>query len=162
MLNFGASKPRVRGGLGPRGPLDPHLHPQTKLRKGNVFTPVCQSFCSQGACMAGGHEWHGVCMAGGHAWQRGHVWQGACVVGECMVGGHVWQGGMHGRGTCMAGGIHGRDHAWWGGACVVGDICGRGHVWRGHVWQRACMTWHFNETSESLVTSCICMHKVHS
>ena len=22
--------------------------PQTKLRKGNVFTPVCQSFCSQG------------------------------------------------------------------------------------------------------------------
>ena len=21
--------------------------PQTKLRKGNVFTPVCQSFCSQ-------------------------------------------------------------------------------------------------------------------
>ena len=25
MLNFGASKPRVRGGPGPRGPLDPHL-----------------------------------------------------------------------------------------------------------------------------------------
>ena len=23
--------------------------PQTKLRKGNVFTPVCQSFCSQGS-----------------------------------------------------------------------------------------------------------------
>ena len=22
--------------------------PQTKLRKGNVFTPVCQSFCLQG------------------------------------------------------------------------------------------------------------------
>ena len=25
MLNFGASKPRVKGGLGPRGPLDLHL-----------------------------------------------------------------------------------------------------------------------------------------
>ena len=25
--------------------------PQTKLRKGNVFTPVCQSFCSQGGCL---------------------------------------------------------------------------------------------------------------
>ena len=25
MLNFGASKPRVKGGPGPRGPLDPHL-----------------------------------------------------------------------------------------------------------------------------------------
>ena len=30
--------------------------PQTKLRKGNVFTPVCQSLCSQGGlpqCMLG-------------------------------------------------------------------------------------------------------------
>ena len=25
-----------------------HYRPQTKLRKGNVFTPVCQSFCTQG------------------------------------------------------------------------------------------------------------------
>ena len=25
----------------------PSLQPATKLRKGNVFTPVCQSFCSQ-------------------------------------------------------------------------------------------------------------------
>ena len=25
-----------------------HYRPQTKLRKGNVFTPVCQSFCSRG------------------------------------------------------------------------------------------------------------------
>ena len=31
MLNFGASKPRVRGGPGPRGPpLDPHLPFQVK------------------------------------------------------------------------------------------------------------------------------------
>ena len=21
---------------------------------------------------------------------RGHVWQGACVVGACMAGGHMW------------------------------------------------------------------------
>ena len=25
-----------------------YYRPQTKLRKGNVFTPVCQSFCSRG------------------------------------------------------------------------------------------------------------------
>ena len=33
-----------------------YYRPQTKLRKGNVFTPVCQSFCSQGGllqCMLG-------------------------------------------------------------------------------------------------------------
>ena len=30
MLNFGASKPRVKGGPGPPGPpLDPHLHLET-------------------------------------------------------------------------------------------------------------------------------------
>ena len=28
-----------------------HYRPQTKLREGNVFTPVCQSFCSQGGCL---------------------------------------------------------------------------------------------------------------
>ena len=32
MLNFGASKPRVRGGPGPRPPLDPHLISQYALR----------------------------------------------------------------------------------------------------------------------------------
>ena len=30
------------------GPKTYYYHPQTKLRKGNVFTPVCQSFCSHG------------------------------------------------------------------------------------------------------------------
>ena len=30
--------------------LSYYYHPQMKLRKGNVFTPVCQSFCSQGRC----------------------------------------------------------------------------------------------------------------
>ena len=51
-------------------------------REGNVFTPVCKSFCSQGACVA---KW------GWRAWQRG-----ACVVkwGMCGEGGHVWQRGL--------------------------------------------------------------------
>ena len=30
-----------------------YYRPQTKLRKGNVFTPVCQSFCSQGGSAPG-------------------------------------------------------------------------------------------------------------
>ena len=29
-----------------------YYRPQTKLRKGNVFTPFCQSFCSQGGVPA--------------------------------------------------------------------------------------------------------------
>ena len=53
--------------------------PQTKLREGNVFTPVCESFCSQGGGITGG--WR--------AWQRGM----ACVAkggGMCGEGGCVW------------------------------------------------------------------------
>ena len=56
---------------------------QTKLREGNVFTPVCQSVhrgaCMQGACVVGAcmaGDMHGRCMAGGawgHAWW-GHAW----------------------------------------------------------------------------------------
>ena len=38
-----------------------------KLRQGNVFTPVCQSFCSQGACIVGACVAEGACMAGGVA-----------------------------------------------------------------------------------------------
>ena len=50
-----------------------------KLRKGNVFTPVSQSFCSLGG---GEGAWQGACVAGGH------VWQG---MGACMAGGHALQ-----------------------------------------------------------------------
>ena len=83
------------------------LPPANEVCEGYVFTPVCQSFCSQG-----GHAWlwEGVCVvAGGHVW----LW-GACMVaggdvwvlGVCVVGGkrgHVWlQWGMHGcGGACM-------------------------------------------------------------
>ena len=79
--------------------------PQTKLQRGNVFTPVCHSVC-RGACVAGG-AWQGACMTGSmHRGGRGHVW------GVCMAG------GMCGRGVCMVGGegMHGRRD---------GHCCGR-------------------------------------
>ena len=31
MLNFGASKPRVKGGPGPRAPLDPRLNNDSEI-----------------------------------------------------------------------------------------------------------------------------------
>ena len=63
-----------------------------KLRKGNVFTPVCQSFMGGKACVAGGMHGGGTCMVGGVR-GRGHAWQGACV-----MGGIAWQGEV-----CVAG-----------------------------------------------------------
>ena len=93
--------------------------------EGYVFTPVCQSFCSQG----GMHGCRGVCMVvegGGMYGCRGHAWLqgGMCgCKGVCMVA----RGGMHGCG----------GHAWlWGcgwllGSCmVVGGVLGCG----GHAW----------------------------
>ena len=50
--------PRLKkaGGTHPTGMLSCY-HPQTKLQKRNVFTPVCQSFCLKGGslpqCMLG-------------------------------------------------------------------------------------------------------------
>ena len=41
--------------------------PQTKLRKGNVVTSVCQEFCPGGGCLEGdvhGRGDGGACMAG--------------------------------------------------------------------------------------------------
>ena len=94
------------------------LPPANKGCEGYVFTPVCQSFCSQG----GLRGW-GACMVA-----RGGMcgcW-GACVV----AGGCVWLlGGMHGcRGVCMVAG----GHAW-----LLGGMCGCWEVsvvaW-GHAW----------------------------
>ena len=83
--------------------MSSYYRPQTKLRKGNVSTPVSQSFCSQVGCTAGVRM-----MA-------------ACEAGECMVGSVA--GGVHGGGMCC------RGHAWQGacvvGACVAGGVCGR-------------------------------------
>ena len=58
------------------------LPPATKFRQGNVFTPVCQSFCSQGEC-----AWQGVYMAGG---------RGVCGRGAGCV---WWGGALHGEGV---------------------------------------------------------------
>ena len=57
------------------------LPPANEVCEGYVFTPVSQSFCSQGGCA----WWWGACVVGGHAW-----------LGVC-----AWKGGMHGRGACM-------------------------------------------------------------
>ena len=47
------------------GKLDLHFYrPQTKLRKGNVFTSVCQEFCQQG----GGGQCPDPGPGGGSAW----------------------------------------------------------------------------------------------
>ena len=71
--------------------------PQTKLRKGNVFTSMCQKFC----------------------WGGGHVWQGACVAGGMCGRENVHgRGDMCGRGACMAGG---GMCVWGGGVCVAGE-----------------------------------------
>ena len=46
--------------------------------------------CGQrGACMAGGHVWHGGVHGRGGMYGRG----------ACVAGGHAWQGGVHGRGV---------------------------------------------------------------
>ena len=57
MLNFGASKPRVKGG--PPGSAPAHTEiiniyrPTTKLRENNVFTGVCPSTGGGGMDMPG-------------------------------------------------------------------------------------------------------------
>ena len=94
------------------------LPPANEVCEGYVFTPVSQSFCSQG----GGRAWlwgGGAWLQGGMHGCRGCAWLwGACMVvgsvhgcggcawlwGACVVvGGHVWlQGGVHGcGGACM-------------------------------------------------------------
>ena len=89
----------------------------TKLRQGNVFTPVCHSFCL-GVCVWWGERaWQGACEAGGkvmflHLSVILFMGEG-CMAEACMEG-HVWQGFMHGRGHVWQGGC-----AWWG-ACVAG------------------------------------------
>ena len=63
----------------------PLLPSANEVAESNVFTPVCQSFCSQGGMHGRG------CVAGGHSWQ-----------GACMVGG-MCGGDMCGRGASLAG-----------------------------------------------------------
>ena len=71
-----------------------------KLWQGNVFTPVCQSFCVAGGR---GHRWPlggervvcgrggGKYMAGGDAWPVDiHGWGCAWPGGVCMAMGSAW------------------------------------------------------------------------
>ena len=45
-----------------------NYRPQTKLRKGYIFTPVCHSVpIGRGGMRGRGHVWWGTCMAEGHA-----------------------------------------------------------------------------------------------
>ena len=57
MLNFGASKPRVKGGLGPGAPLDPHLgwvcvwYPSMPCRfPGHTWGGEVEGGSGQGGC----------------------------------------------------------------------------------------------------------------
>ena len=60
-----------------------YLPSANEVCEGYVFTPVCQSFCSQGGMCDGGHAWHGdAYVAGGDMHGKG------CMHG----GGHAWQG----------------------------------------------------------------------
>ena len=94
------------------------LPPANEVCEGYVFTPVSQSFCSQGgACVVVGGGVRGcreACMVAGD-------------VHGC--GGHAWLWGV-----CMVvGGVHGC----WGACVVVGGMCGcRGvcMVVGGHAW----------------------------
>ena len=72
------------------------LLPQTKLREGNVFTPVCQSFCSQerDGVSAWCHFLSG-CLVPCSFW-RG---RGSFVLGICVWGGGLCPGGSLSRGV---------------------------------------------------------------
>ena len=115
-----------------------YLPPTNEVCEGYVFTPVCQSFCSQGgggargcqgACMvARGHAW----LWGGCAWFWGDAWLLGGMRG-CKGGVHGCRGvcGCRGacvvvRGVCGCGGMHGCRggvHVC-GGECVVaGQVC---------------------------------------
>ena len=57
-----------------------HYRPQTKLRKGNVFTSVCQDLCSRGGILA--YTGQGVSD------------QGVSAQGECLPSAGIYPGGF--------------------------------------------------------------------
>ena len=71
------------------------LPPANEVCGGYVFTGVCLSTGGQCAWQGGMHG-RGVCGRGGHAWQRRRV----CVAGDMHGRGHVWQG------ACVVGVMH--------------------------------------------------------
>ena len=83
--------------------------------QGNIFTSVCQEFCSQGGLVPGGHlvlgEGGCLVLEGCLVW--GVAWSGGCLVlGGCLVWGSVENpprtataaGGMHPTGmhSCLS------------------------------------------------------------
>ena len=65
-----------------------HYRPQTELREGNVFTGVCESFCSQ-ACF---YLWYQT-LSGGRGMSRG--WVGMSRRGYVWKGGYVQVGWVY-------------------------------------------------------------------
>ena len=75
-----------------------------KLRKGNVFTPVSQSFCSHGGVRGRRHSWQGDMHGGGCMHGRGHVWWRACMAGDIHSRGVAYVAeGMRGGGCARRG-----------------------------------------------------------
>ena len=68
----------------------------------NIFTPVCQSFCSQGVGWADAWFRGGVSSRGGVAWSRGGLLPGRGVPGPRGVSAAVgaWSGGVSAPGGC--------------------------------------------------------------
>ena len=74
------------------------LPPATKLRQGNVFTPVCHSIHRGGLCPSMHHEGHhdqgvsvqgGLCLGRSLSWgflSRGSLSGGLCTGGLCVGG----------------------------------------------------------------------------
>ena len=78
------------------------LPPAMKLRQGNVFTPVCQSFCSHGVCVPACTTGY---MTGGSLSEGVSVWAGLSPVGSLpgglLSGGVSVHGGSLSRGSVI-------------------------------------------------------------
>ena len=88
------------------------LPPVRKLRQGNVFTPVCQSFCSRGVSwsLSRGSLSRGVSVQGrslsrGSLSGGGTSVQGVSVGGGSVCGESLSQGVSVQRGLCAGGGL---------------------------------------------------------
>ena len=111
------------------------FRPQTKLRKGYVFTPVCHSVhrgcaaCVAVGCMAGAQRaWWG---GGGHTWHRMCAWQrgGSCSMRSIeFAGGACMSLSMHGHrrnGMAVVACFYGIS----GGQCLVGVWIAGGYLY---------------------------------
>ena len=84
-----------------------YLSPATKLRQGNVFTPVCDSFHRGGLCPVGSLS-KGVLCPGGSLSREVCVQVGLCPRGLCPGGlcpGSLRQRGSLSRGSLLRGSL---------------------------------------------------------